>query len=192
MSETSTPMRLPDFDGFTSNIEVLALDVSPSQLHGLICGYLCAGADDQGEAYIRTLLHNKKDAESREAILAIFTLYSISQQQIAQYDFSFQLLLPKDSESLIDRAKAFSEWCLGFTEGLSFSGIDHDQLYDEEAQEALQHIIEFSELDYESLEVDEEDERALVEVEEFTRMAVVRLRADLTSNEQERSGSITH
>lgn len=192
MPKTNSPLRLPDFIGFTTVIEVLDLDVSASQLHGLICGYLCAGAGNQAEAYIRTLLHNKKDAQSREAVLSIFNLYSISQEQMSQYDFGFQLFLPEDSESLIERAKAFSEWCLGFTDGLGLSGVDKDQLYDEEAQDALQHIIEFSALDYESLDVEEEDEQALMEVEEYTRMAVVRLRADLASDEQQQSGSTTH
>ena len=188
MSDANKTFRLPEYDGFTEAIAVLMLDQSGSEVHGLMCGYLCAGADQQGEAYIRALLNHKKDEDSRKAILSMFEVFSISQQQISSFDFAFELLLPDEHQALVDRAKAFGEWCTGFTQGLTLAGVDTDQFYEEEAQEALEHIIEFAELDYDSLEVDEEDERSLMEVTEYTRMAVIRLHGDLVMNERERDG----
>lgn len=184
-------LLLPEYDHFIDSIAALALDLSGSQLHGVMCGYLCAGADNQGEAYLRALLNNKKSAEARSALLSMSAVFSISQQQIANFDFEFALLLPDEQESLTERAKAFSEWCEGFTQGLTMAGVNIDQFYEEEAQEALQHIMEFSELDYNDLEVGEEDERALMEVSEYTRMAVIRLHGDLIMNERERGGMET-
>lgn len=167
----------------------LNLPYSVSELHGMMCGYLCASADSQGEAYLRALLNNKKDEESRAALLAMSAVYSFSQQQIANFDFDFELLLPDEEGSLIERAQAFSEWCEGFTQGLTSAGVDMDQFYDEEAQEALQHMVEFAELDCDSLGTDEEDEKALMEVTEYARMAVLRLHGDLVANERERENS---
>jgi uncharacterized protein YgfB (UPF0149 family) len=193
MSEENNPLHLPNYDGFADSIAVLALEISSSELHGMMCGYLCAGADSQGEAYLRALLNNKKDEASRSALLAMFAVFSVSQQQISNFDFEFELLLPDDNEPLIMRAQAFSEWCEGFTQGLDMAGVGLDQFYEEEAQEALQHIIEFAELDCDSLDVDEQDESALMEVSEYTRMAVIRLHGDLVMNERERGGSeMTH
>lgn len=191
MSAEQNPLHLPKYDDFVESIAVLILEQSASALHGLLCGYLCAGADTQGEAYIRALLHNKKDEDSRRAILSLFSAFSISQQQINHFDFSFELLLPDEYEPLMDRAKAFSQWCEGFSQGLSMAGVDADQFYEEEAQEALQHISEFAELDYDSLDVEEDDERSLMEVVEYTRMAVIRLHGDLVMNERERGGAGT-
>ena len=188
-TDLEAPFTLPNYDYFGEIVGILAMPISISELHGIMCGYLCAGADGQGEAYLRTLLENKKDKASRAALLAMFELFSISQQQITNFDFEFHLLIPDDQEPLIERAKAFGEWCGGFGQGLSAAGVDEDQFYDEESQEALQHITEFAELDYASLDVEEDDERALMEVSEYTRMAVIRLHSDLVMNERERGNS---
>nr|4GYT_A Chain A, Crystal structure of lpg0076 protein from Legionella pneumophila [Legionella pneumophila subsp. pneumophila str. Philadelphia 1]4GYT_B Chain B, Crystal structure of lpg0076 protein from Legionella pneumophila [Legionella pneumophila subsp. pneumophila str. Philadelphia 1] len=191
MSLDNDSLHLPKYDDFVQSISVLALTMSGSELHGIMCGYLCAGADSQGEAYIRALLNNKKDEQSRNALLSMFSVFSISQQQMNNFDFEFEMLLPDDDESLVTRAQAFSEWCEGFTQGLTIAGVGMEQFYEEESQDALQHLMEFAELDCESLEVGEEDERALMEVSEYTRMAVLRLHSDLVLHERELGDSGT-
>jgi uncharacterized protein YgfB (UPF0149 family) len=191
MSVENNRLNLPEYDSFVDSIAVLALNISGSELHGMMCGYLCSGAASQGEAYLRALLNNKKDEASRSAFLNMFAVFSVSQQQISNFDFDFKMLLPDENQSLIERAQAFSEWCEGFTQGLSMSGVGMDQFYEDEAQEALQHIIEFAELDCDTLGVDEEDEKALMEVSEYARMAVIRLHGDLVMNERDRGGSET-
>ncbi|HFE6329584.1 TPA: UPF0149 family protein [Legionella pneumophila] len=191
MSLDNDSLHLPKYDDFVQSISVLALTMSGSELHGIMCGYLCAGADSQGEAYIRALLNNKKDEQSRNALLSMFSIFSISQQQMNNFDFEFEMLLPDDDESLVTRAQAFSEWCEGFTQGLTIAGVGMEQFYEEESQDALQHLMEFAELDCESLEVGEEDERALMEVSEYTRMAVLRLHSDLVLHERELGDSGT-
>ena len=179
MSTSQTPLQLPNYHEFLELIESLALPISASELHGLLCGYLCAGAINEGSAYLRALMSNKNDAESREAALAIFEIYAVSQQQINHFDFEFQMLLPDDEVPLVERAQAFSEWCEGFTQGITLVGVGQEQLHEEEAQEALQHMVDFAQLDYESMEVEEADEKAFWDVSEYARMAVLRIHADL-------------
>ncbi|GGI87123.1 hypothetical protein GCM10007966_14800 [Legionella impletisoli] len=147
----------------------------------MMCGYLSAGATHKGEEYFRALMLNKDDS-SRAAILALFDVYAVSQQQISNLDFEFQLMLPEEDESLSTRAQAFSEWCDGFIQGLVMAGVDVEQIEEEEVQDAIQHIAEFAKLDYDSLNIDEEDERALMEVSEYARMAVLRIYGDLKEN----------
>ena len=194
MSQERAHLHLPDYDEFSATISVLMLRISASLLHGMMCGYLCARADAQGEAYLRALLNNKKDEVSRNAVLAMFSVFSISQQQINTMDFEFEMLLPDGEESLLVRAQAFSEWCEGFTQALTLAGITANQFHEDEAQDAFQHLVEFAELDCDTLDVDEEDERALMEVSEYARMAVLRLYSDLVMNETERGGhtGMTH
>lgn len=191
MAAENNRLHLPEYDHFIQSIDVLALEISGSELHGMMCGFLCAGEDNQGEAYMRALLNNRKDEESRAAILSMFAVYSVSQQQINNFDFQFEMMLPDDNTSLTERAQAFSEWCEGFTQGLIIAGVDGDQFYDEEAQEALEHLTQFADLDIEAIDVDEEDEKALLEVSEYARMAVIRLHNDLVMNERERGGQDT-
>lgn len=188
MSAENEYLSLPDYDNFVDALAFLSLPISASTLHGMMCGYLCAAADTQGESYIRALLNNKKDEQSRKALFAMFEVFSISQQQITHFDFNFQMMLPDESASLVVRAQAFSDWCEGFTQSLTLSGVSMDQLHEEEAQDALQHIIEFAEIDCDTLDIDEGDERALMEVSEYARMAVIRLHGDLKMNERDGSG----
>lgn len=184
-------IQLPSYDAFVDTIDVLNLPYSASELHGIMCGYLCAGAYSEGEAFIRALMGSHKDDAIRNAALALFNIYAVSQQQISTMDFDFQLLLPDENETIHERAQAFSEWCDGFTHGLGLSGVSMDHFHEDDAHDAIQHLSEFAEMDYDALEVSDEDERALMEVSEYTRMAVLRLHGDLISDGQTGNGAHT-
>jgi uncharacterized protein YgfB (UPF0149 family) len=189
MPSENQHFSLPNYDRFVEAIDCLKLPLSASVLHGMMCGYLCAGEGAQGESYMRALLNHKKDKESRNALFAMFEVFSISQQQIINLDFGFQMMLPDEKASLVERARAFSQWCEGFTQALTLSQVCINQLHEEEAQDVLQHMIEFAELDCDALDVDEADERALMEVSEYARMAVIRLHSDLKANVSKSDGS---
>lgn len=193
MATNTGLISLPPYQIFTDSIAVLALPISGSELHGIMCGYLCAGAAHQGEMYLRALTaNNNKDDRVRAAALAMFEVYAHSQQQLVTMNFEFQLLLPDDHETLQDRAKAFSEWCEGFTQGVTLGDLDSHQLIDEDSQDALDHIQEFAQLDYHALEINEDDEKALLDVSEYTRMAVLQLCHDIQEANESNSSSTAH
>lgn len=186
MSEENKSYSLMPYDEVVEAISPLKLLQSVSELHGLMCGYLCAGGLAEGESYLRALVPNKKDESARNALRVLFGLYSASQQQFANFNFEFTLLLPNDEDDLLERARAFADWCEGFTEGLSMMGVDFDEFEEEDSQDAVQHLIDFAQLDYESLEITEDDEQALMEVNEYARMAVMRLYSDLMDHNEDR------
>ena len=177
LTDDSSP-RLPDYETLSELLLPLELPISLSEIHGLLCGYLALGADSQAETYLRALLSSKKNTQSRTLTLALFELHAISQQQLAEFGFDFQMLLPNEEASLNERAQAFSDWCEGFSQAITLSGLAIDTL-DDDTQNALQHITEFADLDHESLHVDEDDERALLDITEYTRMAVIQLYTEL-------------
>jgi yecA family protein len=179
MSTINTTLHLPNYAYFLESIAVLDLPFSASELHGVMCGYLSAGATREGDAYLRALMSHRQGQDARKAASSLFNVYAVSQQQITGHDFDFQLLLPDENASLRDRTQAFSEWCEGYAQGINLAGIDFGALDEEEVQEAFDHITEFAQLDYESLDVGDEDERALMEVSEYTRMAVLRIYSEL-------------
>lgn len=194
MPATVPTLHLPDYRLFTDSLAILALPISSSEIHGVMCGYLCAGAVKEGETYLRALItrQNKNDSAVRTANLALFGVYAVSHQQIANFDFEFQLMLPDDDIPLAQRAQAFSEWCEGFTQGITLGGVEYEQLQEEEAQEALKHLTEFGQLDYQSLHYDEEDERALIEVSEYARLAVLRIYGDLQEENPGDQSQVAH
>lgn len=175
-------LSLPSYEAVRDALASLALPMSGSELHGIMCGYLSAGAIQKGDAHVRALFAHQKASAIRAAAPVLFELYTVSQQQLANAAFELQLLLPHDDEPLLQRVKSFSEWCDGFTQGIRLAGIEYDALEDEEAQDAIEHITEFAELDCESLQFDEDDERALLEISEYARMAVVYIHSDLTQH----------
>ena len=61
MPTSQEPLQLPNYQAFVELIECLALPISASELHGLLCGYLCAGAINEGASYVRALIGNKND-----------------------------------------------------------------------------------------------------------------------------------
>lgn len=194
MSVIMNSLELPCYETFANVIAPLGLALSSSELHGVMCGYLSAGASKDGEIYLRALMANRKDGVTRAATLALFNLYAVTEQQITHQGFVFELFLPDENEDLTIRAKAFSQWCEGYTHGITMAGVDYHQFDDEETQESLQHISEFAELDYQSIEVDSEDEKSLMEVYEYTRVAVLHIFNDLNLSrvEQNYNDETTH
>lgn len=185
MPTNETVASLPSYDNFAAQIAVLHLPISASELHGILWGYLCAGVPNQAEAYLRALMIDyQKNKETKEAALAMFDIFAISQQQLAQ--FYIQLLLPDDDMALTERARAFSEWCEGFTQSLTIAGVSISRLHEEDSQDALLHIQEFAQLDYDTLDVSEDDEKAFVEVSEYARAAVLQLHLDLNEDQRGR------
>lgn len=184
MSISNDSLHLPAYQSFLDAISVFDLPISPSELHGTICGYLCAQRSEGAASYLRALtMNHSRDENTRLGTLALFEMLTVSQQQLQHFDFEFQMLLPSEGIPLADRAQAFGEWCVGFINGMQKSGIDFGSFNEEESQEAFQHLKEFSHLDYESLEVSEDDEKALFEVSEYAKFAVIRIFEDLIEEE---------
>ncbi len=195
MSLENHKLQLPSHDDFANALAILALPISGSELHGIMCGYLCAGAIREGEYYLSALSADYKDSESRRATLMMFEIYSLSQQQLSDFNFNFQLLLPSEKESLATRAQAFSEWCAGFIQALELAGINSANLDDEDTEDIFQHLSEFAQLDYGNINVDEEDdddENAFMEVSEYARMSIVSLYHSLHSQHKGQYSNTTH
>lgn len=152
-----------------TQLNALALPFSLSHLHGLLCGYSCAGESPRAHACLNAILISSQ--ASKAIKMELFSILSNIEQSLLSPDLDFQLLLPDDDATLRDRAAAFSEWCVGFLQGFA----SHPQKHNSETKEILKHLREFSELDRENLAVSEADEVAFMEVYEYTRIAVIAL-----------------
>ncbi len=177
-----TTLKLPSYESFSQAISSLDLPISSSGLHGVMCGYLSTGASRSAETYVRALMAQQHDDGTRTAARALFNLLAITEQQMTQQQYEFEILLPDEHQRLIDRAKAFSEWCEGYSQGAMMGGIDEHEFEDEETKEAYEHILEFANLDYEAIDVSHDDERSFMEVCEYTRIAVMHIHTDLQLN----------
>lgn len=182
MTSENQELALPEWHQFSSKINELNLPITASTLHGIVCGYICLNASQSGENYLRACLQQATNKSQHDTTTTLFSIFTISQQQINHIDFGFELMLPDDDSPLSERAYHFSNWCRGFIEGINKAGFEESILSEEETIDAVQHIEEFANLDYENLSVSEEDEKALMEVIEYTRMAVLRIHTALMND----------
>lgn len=173
---THSSHTLPDYGPLSTLLIPLELPFSLSQLHGLICAYICASNPERATSFIHALVTQACHPVSPEVKTLLFELLTFSEHQIQELEFSFHLLVPDEYNDLNVRAQAFSEWCEGFLQGLQTCQIVEGSFTDPEARETLMHFQDFSQLDYENLSVTEEDEKAFMEIYEYARLAVLRIK----------------
>lgn len=159
--------------------------ISVAELHGVICGFVCAGAKMDGRSWLEPVLGLLEPvgeylAESRKLLLH---LYYIAAEQLKDDAFHFCMLLPTGDVTLKQRAEAIGEWCIGVTTGLGMAGIQVDDDMVGDVAEAMNHLSEIARIDYENLEYNEEDERAYIEVVEHIRIVMMMLYTELVMGE---------
>jgi uncharacterized protein YgfB (UPF0149 family) len=171
------------YEQLNQELASLELPLDVSKLHGILTGCLVFGGQLQAENYLRSLLLNKTGGAFRTANNALFALFSMTHAWLGHFGFDFKLILPQDTEDLMQRVSAFTRWCQGLLEGFDLSGLTLDEIESEEVLEILQHMDEFSQMDAEDFDYeDEEDEKAFLEITEYVRLAVLHILCDL--NEQ--------
>lgn len=166
--------ELPPLADVVLDAQRSGLGVDPSELHGGLCGWLCAGGGNVANWPAKVLADDALPAPEPGGALDALRLASVA--QLEDRGFGFDLLLPDVDESLTARAEALFDWCRGFLGGFGLAAGAHVQL-SEEAEEALHDLARLAQAAPESSDNDD-DEDALAEIEEFVRVAVLLLHSD--------------
>jgi len=109
--------------------------------------------------------------------------------ELTDPELGFEPLLPADDRPLTERADAMVDWCRGFLGGFGLAGTSvHAQLSDD-AQEVLRDLgtVAASSFDFGS---ETEDEDALIEVQEFVRVAAMLLYTECNAHDPSASGTV--
>lgn len=169
-------LAFDDFSGLFAQADAM---VSPARLHGVLVGLICVGQKLDGKFWLDATL---RMVEARAVLPSkqrdlIIHLYDVTCRQLCDLDSELQLLLPNNSQFLIDSAMALSQWCEGFLYGL---GLDDGSAYDnipEDIREGLRCISELAKLDFEKIEMAAEstemEKMAYQGVVEYVRSAVM-------------------
>lgn len=163
------PISLPTFSKLNQALAKATTKLHPSQVHGVICGIIC-GKPESESGFREWIKGHEKGKTIRELLDA---LYQASKQQLSDFLFEFQLILPADSANLSARAEALTLWCQGFLTGLKMSDVQIEGREPGEVTEAINDLIEISKMNYEEVVESEEDETAFVELVEYLRVAVI-------------------
>lgn len=174
---TTTP-SLPSYSEVASALKKTAGHYNASQVHGLMCGLICA-TSGQADTHWEKMLFGKEKNPQIEEILQ--ELYENSFHQISEFSFEFSLLLPDDDNDINQRAEALGLWCQGFLTGLEQAKVPIKNREPSEVTEALDDLIEISQVNYGDISSSDEDETAYFELVEYVRLAALMIFHDLNS-----------
>jgi hypothetical protein len=149
-------------------------DLSAAEAHGMATGMLCVNEQAESSAWLAELLHNASPVIDEDKNL-LFRLFEETRRLLGSDEFEFDLFLPEDDVSLSEQVEALTSWCRGFLFGVG-SGASAST-WTKDVREIMKDITEFTKLDANA--EGEEDERALVEITEYLRSAVLLLRDEL-------------
>lgn len=150
---------------------------SAAEAHGLLSGMLCMDAGIDCELWLENLFSPEDSTATGSDHGLLVQLFETTRQQLDDFDFSFEPLLPDENEPLEDRALALGEWCQGFLGGIGFAAKGSD--WPGECTEILEDFVEISRLD--PAASGETDETAYAELSEYVRVGVQVIRSEFQS-----------
>jgi uncharacterized protein len=177
------------FDDLDDLVMRLELGTEASELHGSLCGFLSGGGHFGGQGILPALHLEEGKTPVGTDLSLLSRLRQETDEALSDPEFAFQLLLPDDDAPIGDRADALVEWCRGFLGGLGLAGSRGHGELSEEAREVLRDlgVIAASDLDRGD---EEEDEASYTELEEFVRVGVLLLHAELAAGEPPASDTL--
>lgn len=170
-------MQAPGHAQLSAALSTLRLGVQPSDLHGSLSGYLCAGAPATTEDWLDRLELTPDSAQTVRAPL----LQALFRQACAQFERTpaqVEPLLPSPDQPVALRAQALVEWCRGFLGGFGLGGVTVHAPLSAEAEEILADFaaIAASRLDHDD---DVEDAQAFADVLAFVCTASAMLQREV-------------
>lgn len=148
--------------------------LGPAELHGMLCGFICNGDLAPESSCMDLMLSDADEHEYEQLVKQIKLLFGLSLQQLSDFGFEFELLLPNDDSEFIERLSALSQWCEGFILGLEFAQKTQRRTYAADVKEMIDDLREIASV-YQRFQEDKGDidEQSLVELEEYVRLGAV-------------------
>lgn len=174
---SQTP-ELPSWLDVQSSLTAGGVGIDAAELHGLMIGFLAAGGDLPNADW-PAHLHVDIDPADLADDDTLARLRSTSEQALCDPQLGFAPLLPGDETALVDRADALFSWCGGFLAG--FALVPQRPGLTEDAQEAFDDLAQIAAFVRDD---EEQDEQALEEIIEFTRVAVLLIHGDVLGSRQ--------
>ncbi|MGA8261096.1 MAG: UPF0149 family protein [Arenicellales bacterium] len=155
-------------------LDLAALDLRASEVHGMVCGQVCRQlklVEDADSALSALMGLRRSVGGGQTMVMELVDALMGETWRTLDAGIEFNLLLPDDDEPVAERAAALADWARGFVLALlcgeQAAVLDGLQ---EDGGEFVQDLIKISEA--RAGGEGEEDERALVEIEEYVRVGV--------------------
>ena len=116
---TNEPPITPlDYDSLRDSLAGAGAIVALAELHGGVCGALCAGGAPAATYWLEDCLEDQELDATEELDASLANVVAASSRMLEETGFEFEPLLPGDDASLAEQAQALALWCHGFVTGL--------------------------------------------------------------------------
>ncbi len=184
-----TPL-LPTYIEFSRILQKTLPNSNASQIHGLLCGNICAASGHISD--ILDILPQVK--KSKKVRTIVQEIYETSYHQISEFSFEFSLILPTDEADINARAESLGLWCQGFLSGLNQVITLKEMKFSHDVKEALTDMTEIAKVNFGDIVDDDEDETAYFELVEYVRLSVLmifhELKTEKLDNDDEANPSL--
>jgi yecA family protein len=159
-------------------------DLTAAEAHGLATGMLCIESKIEEANWLSQLLPDDVVLidEDKTILLALFeqTRKLLNDEEDG---FRYDLFLPGEDEPLNEQLEALRSWCEGFLFGVGYSRSSSD--WPGETGEIMKDLVEFTKLDADIDEQMDEDDAALIEIQEYIRVAVMMVKEQFMEENSE-------
>lgn len=162
-----------DFATAQANITADSIKAHASEIHGVLTGLICAGFPFESPQYISMLndLFNNGEGLPENVKTTVKNMFSELWTDILDDAYSFQLMLPDDDETIVERGHALAAWVQGFNLGFGLQQKD-SPILSTEVKEVINDFAEIANLS-EEMEEDEATEQAYFEINEYVRISAL-------------------
>lgn len=171
----------PDFQTLQQALRQAEAELLAAEAHGVLCGMYCASGNVSLESWLKQVFEvlDMDSTGIREASQLLVGLHENTRQQLNDTEALFELLLPADESSLVERTEALAEWCHGFIFGLAAGGLKRDAQLPADTAELLADMVAISRAGLDETQADETDEDAYMQLCEYVRMGVLLITEEL-------------
>ncbi|MDX1561400.1 MAG: UPF0149 family protein [Gammaproteobacteria bacterium] len=163
---------------YISLAELLSRSGAPLQaaeLHGGLCGVLCASGRRAAEAWLEDLIDDCAGDPQTVTELAenLESLGNDTWSALSGLSLEFAPLLPDDEADIEQRTAALAAWCHGFLGGLVIGGLDFDggeRALSAEIEELVRDFAEISKAGVGERAESNVNDRSLFELVEYVRV----------------------
>jgi yecA family protein len=162
-----------DFPSVQAILTSEGIEAHAAEIHGVLTGLIAAGFEFESSDYIAMVNDMLNNAEGLPASIQslVKNIYSDIWQKILDDSYSFQLMLPDDDDSIIERGHAIGKWVQGFNLGFGLQQTKNAAL-SEDVKEVLVDFGEIANVSDE-MEEDEDTEQAFFEIAEYVRISAL-------------------
>lgn len=174
-----------DYDALRESLSGSGTLVALSELHGGLCGALCAGGPSAAERWLDGFLADSDEADAAGTRAVGVGLERAAWTSLADAELAFEPLLPSEEAPLEEQVQALALWCSGFLNGLGASAPDlvgrnakpTDAAAAVVSAEVAEILADFAEMSRAGVDDEDAADRdqadfALAELKEYVRVSV--------------------